>query len=56
MSTEQAENFETSVEIPEQVTVTLKKTMLGVSGPLGKTFKNFKKIPVLIELKIRAYQ
>ena len=50
MSTEQAEHFETSVEIPEQVTVTLKKSMLGVSGPLGKTFKNFKKIPVLIEI------
>ena len=50
MSTEQAENFETSVEIPEQVTVTLKKSMLGVSGPLGKTFKSFKKIPVLIEI------
>ena len=51
MSTEQVEHFETSVEIPEQVTVTLKKSMLGVSGPLGKTFKNFKKIPVIIELK-----
>ena len=24
--------------------------MLGVSGPLGKTFKSFKKIPVLIEI------
>jgi large subunit ribosomal protein L6 len=51
MSTEQEENYETSVEIPEQVTVSLKKTMLGVSGPLGKTFKNFKKIPVLIQVQ-----
>lgn len=51
MSTEQVENYETSVEIPEQVTVTLKGSMLGVSGPLGKTFKNFKKIPVSIEVK-----
>ncbi len=51
MSTEQVENFETSVEIPEQVTVSLKKSMLGVTGPLGKTFKNFKKIPVSIEIQ-----
>ncbi|HSG74039.1 MAG TPA: 50S ribosomal protein L6 [Nitrosopumilaceae archaeon] len=51
MSTEQAENFETSVEIPEQVTVSLKKNMLGVTGPLGKTFKSFKKIPVSIEIQ-----
>lgn len=51
MSTEQAKNFETSVEIPEQVTVSLKRSMLGVSGPLGKTFKSFKKIPVLIEVQ-----
>jgi large subunit ribosomal protein L6 len=51
MSTEQEENYETSVEIPEKVTVSLKKTMLGVSGPLGKTFKNFKKIPVLIQVQ-----
>jgi large subunit ribosomal protein L6 len=51
MSTEQAKNFETSVEIPEQVTVSLKKNMLGVTGPLGKTFKSFKKIPVSIEVQ-----
>ena len=51
MSTEQVENFETSVDIPEEVTVSLKKTMLGVTGPLGKTFKSFKKIPVSIELQ-----
>ena len=51
MSIEQEENFETSVVIPEQVTVSLKKTMLGVSGPLGKTFKNFKKIPVSIQIQ-----
>lgn len=51
MSTKQVENFETSVDIPEEVTVSLKKTMLGVTGPLGKTFKSFKKIPVSIELQ-----
>jgi large subunit ribosomal protein L6 len=51
MSTEQATNYETSLDVPETVTVSLKKSMLEVSGPLGKTFKNFKKIPVLLELK-----
>jgi len=51
MSTKQVENFETLVEIPEGVTVSLKKNMLGVSGPLGKTFKTFKKIPVSIEVQ-----
>ncbi|MGQ0792322.1 MAG: 50S ribosomal protein L6 [Nitrosopumilaceae archaeon] len=51
MSTDQTENFETSIDIPDKVTVTLKKSMLAVSGPLGKTFKNFRKIPVSLEVK-----
>lgn len=51
MSTEQLEHFETNLKIPEQVTVSLKKNMLEISGPLGKTFKNFKKIPVSLELR-----
>ena len=51
MSTEQVTNYETTVEIPEKVTVSLKKNILEVSGPLGKTFKNFKKIPILLEVK-----
>ena len=50
MSTKQEETFETSLTIPDKVTVSLKKDMLEVSGPLGKTFKNFKKIPVLISI------
>lgn len=45
------EKFETIVEIPQKVTVSLKKSMISVEGPLGKTFKNFKKIPVSIEVK-----
>jgi large subunit ribosomal protein L6 len=45
MSTDQTESFETSINIPDKVTLTLKKNMLAVSGPLGKTFKNFRKIP-----------
>jgi len=45
MST-RAEKLEERVEIPEGVTVSLKRHMLEVSGPLGRTFKSFRKIPV----------
>jgi len=51
MSTKQLEKFEEIVEIPQKVTVTQKKNMIHVEGPLGKTYKNFKKIPVTIEVK-----
>jgi len=50
MSSDTIEKFETSVEIPENVNVSLKKSMLQVNGPLGKAFKNFKKIPVSLEV------
>ncbi len=50
MSTRQAEKFEAQVEIPEGVTVGLKRHMLEVSGPLGRTFKSFRKIPVRLEV------
>jgi large subunit ribosomal protein L6 len=50
MSTKQLEKFSTSVEIPENVKVSFKPSMLTVEGPLGKTYKNFKKIPVDIEI------
>lgn len=50
MSTKQIEKFETEVEIPEGVNLSLKKHMLQVQGPLGKTFKNFRKIPVNLEI------
>ncbi len=50
MSTKQMEKFETEVEIPEGVNISLNKHMLQVQGPLGKTYKNFRKIPVNIEL------
>ena len=49
MSTEQT-NYEISLDVPEKVTVSLKNSMLEVSGPLGKTFKSFKKIPISIVL------
>ena len=51
MSTEQLEKFQDQVDIPEGVTVTLKKHMLHFVGPLGKTHKSFRTIPVTIEIK-----
>ena len=50
MSTKQLEKFSTEVEIPENVRVSFKSSMLTVEGPLGKTYKNFRKIPVDIEI------
>ena len=51
MSTKQEELFQTVFTIPPKVKLTLKKHMLHVEGPLGKTYKNFKKIPVELEVK-----
>ena len=50
MSTKQLDKFSTEVKIPENVKVSFKSSMLTVDGPLGKTYKNFKKIPVDIEI------
>ena len=50
MSTELVDKLAAEVEIPEGVTVTYKKPIVYVQGPLGKTYKNFKKIPVTIEV------
>tara|TARA_B100000029_G_scaffold459212_1_gene489169 strand:+ start:19 stop:576 length:558 start_codon:yes stop_codon:yes gene_type:complete len=50
MSTELVDKLSTEVEIPEGVTVTYKKPIVAVEGPLGKTYKNFKKIPVTIKI------
>ena len=50
MSTKQIENTATEIQVPDDVKVDLKGSMLHVQGPLGKTHKNFKKIPVLIEI------
>ena len=50
MSTEQIEKFQDEVVIPEGVTVTQKKHMLEFAGPLGKTHKSFRTIPVKIEI------
>ena len=50
MSTDQLENVQDEVVIPEGVTVTQKKHMLTFVGPLGKTYKSFRLIPVKIEI------
>ena len=50
MSTSQLEKLQDQVEIPEGVTVTQNKNMLLFEGPLGKTHKNFRNIPVHIEI------
>ncbi|MEW6043502.1 MAG: 50S ribosomal protein L6 [Thermoproteota archaeon] len=51
MSTKQVEIFEATFDVPQKVKVSLDKHMLHVEGPLGKTYKNFKKIPVNLEVK-----
>ena len=51
MSTEQIEKFEEAIDIPEGVTVTQKKHMLQFQGPLGKTHKSFRSIPIEIEIR-----
>ena len=50
MSTKQIEKSTTEIQIPKDVKVNLKGSMLEIKGPLGKVYKNFKKIPVLIEI------
>ena len=56
MSTKQLEKFETELEIPDNVQLTYKSKMLQVVGPLGKTHKSFKKIPVNILLSEKKIQ
>ena len=50
MSTKQIEEFKDQVEIPEGVTVTTNKHMVTFVGPLGKTYKSFRNIPVKVEV------
>ena len=50
MSTEELSKFEDQVDIPEGVTVALNKHMLSFVGPLGKTHKSFRSIPVNITI------
>ena len=50
MSTEQIEKSAIEIQIPDGVQVNLKGSMLHVQGPLGQVYKNFKKIPIIIEI------
>ena len=50
MSTKQIEKSTAEIKIPKDVKVSLKGNMLFIQGPLGKVYKSFKKIPVLIEI------
>jgi large subunit ribosomal protein L6 len=47
MSTK-SELFQEILEIPEGINITMKNHMMQFQGPLGKTFKSFRKIPVNI--------
>ncbi len=51
MSTEEIDKFQDQVDIPEGVKVTLNKHMLSFIGPLGKTHKSFRSIPVSIKIE-----
>jgi large subunit ribosomal protein L6 len=50
MSIKQIEIHETTIPIPDNVKVVITKKMLYVEGQLGKTRKDFKKIPVSISV------
>jgi len=50
MSTEQIERHEVTIEVPDKVKVAESHKILSVEGPLGKTRKNFKKIPVEVKV------
>ena len=50
MSTKQIEKPATEIQIPNDVKVSLKGSMLHVQGPLGHVYKNFKNIPIVIEV------
>lgn len=49
MSTEDAK-FRDAVEIPDGVTVSQKRHMLTFTGPLGRTHKSFRAIPVRVSV------
>ncbi|MCV0430007.1 50S ribosomal protein L6 [Nitrosopumilus sp.] len=50
MSTNQLEEFKDQVDIPEGVTVSVDKHMVSFVGPLGKTYKSFRSIPINVEV------
>jgi len=50
MSTKEIKIHELTIPVPENVKVTEKHRILNVEGSLGKTRKNFKKIPVDLQV------
>lgn len=44
------DQFQEVLEIPEGIKITMKTHMMQFQGPLGKTFKSFRKIPVNVEV------
>ncbi len=50
MSTKQIEKSVKEIQIPDGVKVNLRGSMLHVQGPLGEVYKNFKRIPVIVEV------
>jgi large subunit ribosomal protein L6 len=51
MSTKQVEIHEVIIPVPDAVKVSESHKILSVEGPLGKTIKNFKRIPVDIKVE-----
>jgi len=51
LSTKQVENHEVTIPVPDAVKVSVSHKILNVQGPLGKTRKNFKKIPVDLQVE-----
>ena len=49
-SNQQSQKTSQEIAIPDGVSVSIKGRMMHVQGPLGETFKNFRKIPVDIEI------
>ena len=51
MSTKQVQVHESSLPIPDKVKVSLTKRILNVEGPLGKTRRDFKRIPLDLRIE-----
>ena len=51
MSTKQVQVHESSLPIPDKVKVSLTKRILNVEGPLGKTRRDFKRIPLDLHIE-----
>ncbi|MGI0074255.1 MAG: 50S ribosomal protein L6 [Nitrosotalea sp.] len=54
MSTKEVEVHEVTVSIPDTVKVSEKHRILSVEGPLGKTRKTFKRIPVDLQVSDKS--